>query len=95
MAHKNHYVVSYDIVDDRRRHRVAEALKDFGVRVQKSVFECLLDDARRQRLEARLAKLIDRKTDTVLIYFLCAACMDRKSALGLATASLPESVKIL
>ncbi len=27
-------VVSYDIVDDRRRNKVCKTLKDFGARVQ-------------------------------------------------------------
>ena len=31
-------VVSYDVRDDRRRTRLAHALKDFGERVQYSVF---------------------------------------------------------
>jgi len=37
-------VVSYDIPDDRRRLQLSKALKDFGKRVQWSVFECHLDD---------------------------------------------------
>jgi CRISPR-associated endonuclease Cas2 len=35
-------LVSYDIPDDRRRTKLAHTLKDFGQRVQYSVFECLL-----------------------------------------------------
>jgi CRISPR-associated protein Cas2 len=37
------YLVSYDIPDDRRRTRLAKLLKDYGGRVQYSVFECLLN----------------------------------------------------
>ena len=37
-------VVSYDVPDDRRRTRLAHILKDFGERVQYSVFECRLDE---------------------------------------------------
>ena len=33
------YLVSYDISDDGRRRQAMEALKDFGRRVQYSVFE--------------------------------------------------------
>ncbi|RMG21471.1 MAG: CRISPR-associated endonuclease Cas2, partial [Methanobacteriota archaeon] len=32
-------VISYDIEKDRTRSRLAKKLKDFGPRVQKSVFE--------------------------------------------------------
>ena len=34
------YLISYDVTDDARRRHVMEALKDFGRRVQYSVFEC-------------------------------------------------------
>ena len=43
-------LVSYDVVTktaagERRLRRVAKACKDFGQRVQYSVFECLVDPA--------------------------------------------------
>ena len=38
-----HYTVAYDITDDKRRNRVAKILKDFGTRIQYSVFECNTD----------------------------------------------------
>jgi CRISPR-associated protein Cas2 len=41
-------LVSYDVPDDRRRTRLAHALKDFGERVQYSVFECRLDERAQQ-----------------------------------------------
>ena len=47
MAHL--IVVSYDIPDDRRRLRLANTLKDFGIRVQYSVFECRLEPDTRTR----------------------------------------------
>src|ERR1035441_8977781 len=36
------YLISYDVTDDSRRRHAFEALKDFGRRVQYSVFECNL-----------------------------------------------------
>ncbi|MBC2698445.1 MAG: CRISPR-associated endonuclease Cas2, partial [ANME-2 cluster archaeon] len=36
-------VISYDISDDGMRKKVANILLDHGVRVQYSVFECLVD----------------------------------------------------
>ena len=54
-------LVSYDVPDDRRRTRLAHALKDFGERVQYSVFECRLDERAQQTLRERLARLIDPK----------------------------------
>jgi CRISPR-associated protein Cas2 len=52
-------VVSYDIVDDRRRQRLAKVLENYGQRVQKSVFECRLDEGRFLKLKKQVDKLID------------------------------------
>lgn len=67
-------LVSYDVVSDARRDRVANALLDFGRRVQYSVFECHLDDGEFGRLRARLTALIDSATDSVRYYRVCAQC---------------------
>jgi CRISPR-associated protein Cas2 len=36
------YLICYDITNDRRRDRVSRLLEGYGMRVQKSVFECVL-----------------------------------------------------
>jgi CRISPR-associated protein Cas2 len=71
------WAVCYDIVDDGRRRRVANALEDHGERVQESVFECYLDAAALAGLRGRLAELIDAKEDTVRWYPLCSWCTKR------------------
>jgi CRISPR-associated endonuclease Cas2 len=67
-------VVSYDVPDDRRRTRLAHALEDFGVRVQYSVFECLLETAQLDALRTRMLRLIDTGKDSVRIYRFCQDC---------------------
>ncbi len=64
-------VVSYDITDDKRRNAVSEELLNFGKRVQKSVFECFLEEQQILELKARLETLIDPAEDHVRYYFLC------------------------
>jgi CRISPR-associated protein Cas2 len=64
-------VISYDIIDDRRRLRVAATLEDFGERVQKSVFECHLEDAQIADLKARIETELDTEQDRVRYYQLC------------------------
>jgi CRISPR-associated protein Cas2 len=67
-------VVSYDVPSDRRRTRLAHALKDFGERVQYSVFECRLDAKGLGQLSHRIQLLIDPKEDRVRLYRLCLDC---------------------
>jgi len=77
-------VVSYDIPDDRRRLQLSKTLKDFGERVQWSVFECHLDDHQLERLRRRMLGLIEAKEDSVRIYRLCASCERNLETLGRA-----------
>ncbi len=67
-------IVTYDVPDDRRRTKLADALKDFGERVQYSVFECHLDDGELQRMRSRLLKLLDLQDDSLRLYRLCGGC---------------------
>ncbi|MBC2695026.1 MAG: CRISPR-associated endonuclease Cas2 [Desulfobacteraceae bacterium] len=48
--------------------------KDFGDRVQHSVFECLLDKSFLDKITGRIDKIIVEKEDSVHIYCLCANC---------------------
>jgi len=63
------YAVVYDISSDTERARVDRLLKDFGFRVQKSVFECRLDRKGRDELIRRLEEL-NIQTGFIKIYRL-------------------------
>ena len=74
-------VVSYDIPSDPRRQRVRNALKNFGPRVQYSVFECVLEPEQFDRLQHTLSPLIS-KPDHLRYYRLCEDCHKRIVAIG-------------
>ena len=73
--------VSYDISDTKRRNRLHRALKNFGVRVQYSVFECVLDAKDVKRLEAAVRREV-KDDDHVRYYHLCESCERQVVALG-------------
>ncbi len=62
-------VVIYDIVDNRRRGAFAKYLKGFGVRVQKSAFECILTAAKYEKLVKGIPSLISAE-DQIRVYKL-------------------------
>jgi len=64
-------MIAYDIEDDRNRRRAHDLLKDYGERVQYSLFECWLDDSELAELKTRLERLIDPDEDHVRYYPLC------------------------
>ena len=76
------FVVSYDIPDDRRRTKVCKLLKNFGLHVQYSVFECNLKPQDYQRLRKKLKALLNKKEDDVRFYFLCKDCLPKTVVLG-------------
>lgn len=82
MPKKNTYIVSYDISKDKKRARAANTIKNYGVRVQKSVFECRVKPDDIDKLMLQLEKIIDFNTDSVLVYFVCDGCLKRKKAMG-------------
>ncbi|HOV86819.1 MAG TPA: CRISPR-associated endonuclease Cas2 [Syntrophobacteraceae bacterium] len=88
-------VVSYDVstMDSEgqgRLRRVAKACKDYGQRVQFSVFECSLDPAQWVRLRDRLLKLIDPEKDSLRFYFLGANWRRRVEHVGAKKVVDPE-----
>jgi len=76
-------VIVYDIVDDKTRRIVGDILEGFGRRVNRSVFECQVKNAKvRKKLEEGLAYEIDPKLDSLRIYTVCANCMQTSTVLG-------------
>lgn len=54
----------------RRLRRVAKKCEDYGVRVQNSVFECVVDAAQLKTLEIALEEIIDPAVDSLRFYRL-------------------------
>jgi CRISPR-associated protein Cas2 len=75
-------VVAYDVSQDARRQRVMNALKDYGLPVQKSVFECDLAPASLERMRVRLLNLLNVRQDRLHFYPLCERCRARAEAYG-------------
>ena len=88
-------VVSYDIPDDRRRLRLANALKDFGVRVQYSVFECHLQPDELEKLRQRLEPLVAPQADNVRLYRFCQDCGTKLETFGTGRPTEEPDVYIL
>ncbi|MBT9146811.1 MAG: CRISPR-associated endoribonuclease Cas2 [Syntrophomonadaceae bacterium] len=68
-------LVSYDVNiksdgGTRRLRRVAKVCKDYGQRVQFSVFECIVDPAQWTVLRQKLIDEIKLENDSLRFYFL-------------------------
>lgn len=62
-------LIIYDIIETKRRNKMVKLLESYGIRVQKSAFEALLDYGRYSELLLLIPKIIDND-DNVRIYRL-------------------------
>lgn len=68
-------LITYDVntvnsAGQKRLRRVAKCCVNYGVRVQNSVFECIIDSAKWRVLKQKLIDEIDIEHDSLRFYFL-------------------------
>jgi len=89
------YLVCFDIADDHIRYRVVKVLKGYGVRVQKSVFECSsLTEEQFLKLKHRIEECIDATQDSIRYYLLCKKCIRNVEYSGLGELPSEVSYKV-
>lgn len=68
-------LVTYDVVTktaagQKRLRKVAKTCENYGLRVQNSVFECIVDATQFKQLQLALQAIIDDKEDSLRFYQL-------------------------
>ena len=68
-------LIAYDVSTEtpagrKRLRKVALACQDFGQRVQKSVFECSVNEMQYEEVMRRLLAIIEEKEDSLRVYRL-------------------------
>ena len=75
-------IVAYDIADPKRLNKIARIMKDFGYRVQKSIFETEIDERLFAEMRRRVELVMVSQVDGVKYFPLCDRCADTLVALG-------------
>ena len=75
-------VVAYDIAEPRRLNKVARVLKDYGTRVQKSIFEVTVDARVFTEMKGRIEEEIEASEDGVKYFPLCEKCAGTLEIIG-------------
>jgi CRISPR-associated protein Cas2 len=88
-------LITYDVNTEtgegkRRLRNVAKACQNLGQRVQKSVFECLIDPDQWVKLKHRLETEINPDEDSLRFYFLGKNWKPKVEHLGVKTSYDPE-----
>lgn len=85
-------LIAYDIGNAKRLRKVARVMQSFGVRVQRSVFECRINQAQLDALLARVKLVIKPKEDRIHLYQICENCQARMANHGrVALTADPET----
>lgn len=81
MSGRRHYLVSYDVSDNRRRDKIFEILKDHGDHAQYSVFFCELTRRELSSLRRLLREHVNHREDQVLFVDLGQATNPLKAGM--------------
>ena len=68
-------IITYDVntqnsAGKKRLRNVAKVCVNYGQRVQNSVFECVMDQAKCREVKHKLTGLIDKEHDSLRFYYL-------------------------
>ncbi len=90
------YDVNTETAEGRRRlRRVARICQNYGQRVQKSVFECVVDPAQWAELRHQLISEADLTVDSLRFYFLGKNWKRRVEHVGAKPGYDPEGPLIV
>jgi CRISPR-associated protein Cas2 len=93
-------LVTYDVATTttagrRRLRQVARACQNLGQRVQKSVFECVIEPAQWTRLKIQLLRIYAAEEDSLRFYFLGSNWRGRVEHHGAKPSLDPEEPLIV
>ena len=83
-------IVAYDISDNDRRAHLAALLGTYGLRIQKSVFECIVDETALTTILAAANSLLNLDHDVFHVFPQCQNCLTERVAVGQANSVLHD-----
>jgi CRISPR-associated protein Cas2 len=83
-------IVAYDIANERRLARIARIIGDYGVRVQKSIFEVTVTHEIFDEMKSRVEDVIVHEEDGVKYYPLCDKCSETMEIIGQGSFTDPD-----
>jgi CRISPR-associated protein Cas2 len=89
------YLFCYDIADTNKRSKISKSLEQFGLRVQKSVFQCDVSMEKTDEIKKTLLAIIDKKNDRLFFCPICDACLEKTRIIGNKNMLQIESFEIL
>lgn len=93
-------LITYDVNTQtesgrKRLRQVAKQCENYGIRVQNSVFECVLDNAQWLLVKNTLENIIDKSKDSLRYYYLGNKYQTKIEHIGAKAAIKVEDTLIL
>ncbi len=89
------YMICYDITNAKRLGKTAKILKNYGIRIQKSFFQCEISKDMLDKLSKDILSVIDVSKDKLYIYPLCNSCLKNVKFDGTGEMAKIETFEIL
>ena len=89
------YFISYDISDPKRLRKVAKTLENFGIRIQKSFFQCEMSEEMKNNVVSDILFVIDQKKDSLIVTTICSKCLEHIIPIGEGSFFATERYQIL
>lgn len=83
-------IVTYDIANPKRLNKVAKIMLDYGVRVQKSIFEVTVNNTVFVEMKARVENVIVTDDDGVKYFPICEKCAGTVEIIGQGVFTDPD-----
>ena len=83
-------IVAYDIADVKRLARIAKIIKNYGIRVQKSIFEVDVTPRIFVEMKQRVENIIMPEEDGVKYFPLCEKCAGTVEIIGQGVFTDPD-----
>ncbi len=81
------WIISYDIVCNKRRYRLDKSLAQYGQRIQYSIYQVILNTDEFSRLRKNIKQIINAQEDKVNYYRICRWCQNKTVLQGKAALS--------
>lgn len=88
-------MISYDVVENKKRFKLMKFLKDYGSRVQKSVFECDLTPTIYKKVKTGVEAIINKRKDRVRYYRICKGCAEKVEISGWGEVTEEEEFTVI
>jgi len=68
------FLICYDIASPKRLRKTAKTMENYGLRVQKSFFQCDMEEDKMHDMLRTIKSIIERRRDSFFVYPICSDC---------------------